>query len=95
MLETAGVFSEVLGRKVSYVQIPWDKALETQGKELTGMFRWLNDVGFNFNIDELRKIHAGLRRLKDESSRTGLEQISGEQRSKLRVEQKRRAIASP
>lgn len=71
MLETAGVFSEVLGRKVSYVQIPWDKALQTQGKELTGMFRWLNDVGFNFNIDELRKIHAGLRRLKDDLAAQG------------------------
>jgi uncharacterized protein YbjT (DUF2867 family) len=71
MLETASVFSEVLGRKVSYVQIPWDKALATQGKELTAMFRWLNDVGFNFNIDELRKIHAGLRRLKDDLAAQG------------------------
>jgi uncharacterized protein YbjT (DUF2867 family) len=66
MLETAGVFSEVLGRKINYVQIPWDKALETQGKELTVMFRWMNEVGFRFNIDELRKIHPGLRSLKDD-----------------------------
>ena len=65
MLETANAFSEVLGRKVSYVQISWDKALETQGKELTVMFRWLNEVGFSFNIEELRKIHPGLRSLKD------------------------------
>ncbi|MGH9704319.1 MAG: NmrA/HSCARG family protein [Candidatus Acidiferrales bacterium] len=66
MNETAAVFSEVTGHKVNYVQMPWDKALEIQGKELTVMFRWLNDVGFNFNIGELRKIHPGLSTLKVE-----------------------------
>jgi len=66
MDETAGVFSEVLGRKVNYLQIPWDQARETQGEELTTMFRWMNEVGFSLNIEELRKIHPGLRRLKDD-----------------------------
>lgn len=66
MDETAGVFSDVIGRTVNYVQIPWDKALETQGKELTVMFRWMNEVGFRFNIEELRRIHPGLRGLKDD-----------------------------
>ena len=72
MVETASVFSEVIGREVNFVQIPWNKALETQGKELTVMFRWLNDVGFNFNIEELRKIHPGLRTLKDNLVAQGL-----------------------
>jgi len=66
MNETAAVFSQVTGHKVNYVQMPWDKSLEMQGKELTMMFRWLNDVGFNFNIGELRKIHPGLRTLKND-----------------------------
>ncbi len=71
MIETAGVLGEVLGRKVNYVQIPWDKMLEAQGPELTIMFKWLNEAGFNLDIAELRKEHPGLRSLKDDLAAQG------------------------
>jgi uncharacterized protein YbjT (DUF2867 family) len=66
MLETARVFSEVLGRPVQYVQAPWERVRETQGEELTLMYKWFNTMGFNVDIAALRKEHTGLRTLKQE-----------------------------
>ncbi len=60
MLETARMFAQVIGRPVHYIQLSWDGFQRAYGKEMTIMFKWLNDVGYDANIPELRKEYPGL-----------------------------------
>ena len=62
MTETAAVFSRVLGRDVEHVQVPWDAFEEQAGEEMTVMYRWFEDVGYDADIAALREAHPGLQR---------------------------------
>ena len=63
MTETAEAFSRVLGRDVEHVQVPWDVFEEQSGEEMTVMYRWFEDVGYDADIEALRETHPGLQRL--------------------------------
>jgi uncharacterized protein YbjT (DUF2867 family) len=55
MTEIADTFSRVIGREVSYYQVPWDQFEEQIGEEGTLNFRWINDVGYEADIAALRQ----------------------------------------
>jgi uncharacterized protein YbjT (DUF2867 family) len=55
MPEIAETFGRVIGREVSYYQVPWDQFEEQMGKEFTVNYRWFNDVGYEANIAVLRQ----------------------------------------
>ena len=55
MTETATAFSRVLGRDVERVQVPWDVFEEQSGEEMTVMYRWFEDVGYDADIEALRE----------------------------------------
>ena len=63
MSEIAESFSRVLGRKVEYVQVPWEAFEEQAGEEMTVMNRWFESDGYQANIEALRREHPGLKRL--------------------------------
>src|ERR687889_130420 len=54
MTEIADTFGRVIGKEVSYYQVPWDQFEEQMGEEATANFRWINDVGYEANIAALR-----------------------------------------
>jgi uncharacterized protein YbjT (DUF2867 family) len=55
MTEIADTFSRVIGREVSYYQVPWDQFEEQIGEEGTLNSRWINDVGYEADIAALRQ----------------------------------------
>src|ERR687890_412140 len=55
MLEIAETFGRVIGREVSYYQVPWDQFEGQMGEELALMDRWFNDVGYEADIATLRQ----------------------------------------
>jgi uncharacterized protein YbjT (DUF2867 family) len=55
MPEIAETFGHVIGREVSYYQVPWDQFEEQMGEEFTVNYRWFNDVGYEANIAALRQ----------------------------------------
>jgi uncharacterized protein YbjT (DUF2867 family) len=55
MPEIAAIFSRVIGREIHYFQVPWDQIEERMGEELTVMWRWFNDVGYEADITALRQ----------------------------------------
>jgi uncharacterized protein YbjT (DUF2867 family) len=63
LTETAEIFSRVLGRPVVYAQLPWHRFLEQAGEEITTMYLWLEEEGYEADIPLLRKIHPSLLRL--------------------------------
>ena len=62
MVQLTQDFSKVIGRKVSYQQIPRDDFREQAGDEYADMYRWFEDVGYHAAIDRLRKEHSALQR---------------------------------
>ena len=55
MTEIAETFSRVIGREVSYYQVPWDQFEEQMGEEVTVNYRWFNDVGYEADIATLQQ----------------------------------------
>jgi uncharacterized protein YbjT (DUF2867 family) len=55
MTEIADTFSRVIGREVSYYQVPWDQFEEQMGEEVTVNYRWFNDVGYEADIATLQQ----------------------------------------
>jgi uncharacterized protein YbjT (DUF2867 family) len=58
MQQIADAFSRVTARDVKYVQVSWDqfeKNMGRMGPELTVMYRWFEEKGFHFNIEEVRR----------------------------------------
>ena len=55
MSEIAETFGRVLGREVTYYQVPWDRFEEQMGEEATLNLRWINDVGYEADIAALRQ----------------------------------------
>ena len=60
MPQTAEMFSRVTGRGVEYYQVPWDQFEEQMGEEVTVMYRWFNDMGYEADIAALRQEHPEL-----------------------------------
>jgi uncharacterized protein YbjT (DUF2867 family) len=55
MTEIAETFGRVIGREVSYYQVPWNQFEEQMGEEVTVNYRWFNDVGYEADIAALRQ----------------------------------------
>jgi uncharacterized protein YbjT (DUF2867 family) len=55
MLEIAETFGRVIGREVSYYQVPWDQFEEQMGEEFTVQYRWFNDMGYEADIAALQQ----------------------------------------
>jgi uncharacterized protein YbjT (DUF2867 family) len=55
MTEIAETFGRVIGREVSYYQVPWDQFEEQIGEEATLNLQWINDVGYEADIASLRQ----------------------------------------
>jgi uncharacterized protein YbjT (DUF2867 family) len=55
MPEIADTFGRVIGREVSYYQVPWDQFEEQMGEEFTVQYRWFNDLGYEADIASLRQ----------------------------------------
>jgi uncharacterized protein YbjT (DUF2867 family) len=53
-LQSAEVFSRVLGKPVRFRKLPMSIVRLFLGKEFYQMFRWFNEAGFQANIPELR-----------------------------------------
>ncbi len=60
MPEIAEAFGRVAGREVGYSQVPWDQFEEQMGEEYAVMYRWFNDVGYEADVEALRREHPGL-----------------------------------
>ncbi len=60
MPEIAEAFGRVAGREVGYYQVPWDQFEEQMGEEYAVMYRWFNDVGYEADVEALRREHPGL-----------------------------------
>jgi uncharacterized protein YbjT (DUF2867 family) len=55
MPQVAELFSRILDRPVTYHQVPWDEFHHQAGEEMTAMYRWFNDVGYQADIAGLRR----------------------------------------
>lgn len=55
MTDVAETFSRVLGKEIKYQQIPFEAFQQQAGEEVTIMFRWFENTGYNANINELEK----------------------------------------
>jgi uncharacterized protein YbjT (DUF2867 family) len=55
MTAIADTFGRVIGREVSYYQVPWDQFEEQMGEEVTVNYRWFNDVGYEADIAALQQ----------------------------------------
>jgi uncharacterized protein YbjT (DUF2867 family) len=60
MSETARIFGQVTGREVCYVQVPWDQFRQTAGYEITRMYEWFDQEGYEADIPALREEYLGL-----------------------------------
>jgi nucleoside-diphosphate-sugar epimerase len=50
----AETFARVIGRAVTYQQVPWEEYRKAAGDEYHDMFRWFEDVGYDADIQKLR-----------------------------------------
>ena len=60
MTEVAKNFSISLGKPVEFKEIPIE-VLRSNSKEMADMFEWFMNVGYKANIEEIKKIHPGLK----------------------------------
>ena len=57
MPEAGAILSEVLGKKIGFQTFPEDQALEAMGPDITKMFKWFDEVGYNVDIQGLETRH--------------------------------------
>ena len=55
MAELAEAFSRVSGREVRYQQVPWDQFEQQVGHEMTVMYRWFEERGYDIDIAAVRQ----------------------------------------
>lgn len=55
MTEIAAAFSQVLGRSVTYQQIPFEAFEQQAGEEVTTMYRWFERVGYAADLAQLQR----------------------------------------
>ena len=60
MVQLAETFGRVMGQRVEYVQVPWEEFREAYGEDLTVMYEWFNEVGYEADINTLRDEYSGL-----------------------------------
>ena len=60
MEEIAATFGGLIGRPVTYLQVPWDDFREQAGEEYTVMYEWFEDEGYEADVERLKEEHAGL-----------------------------------
>ncbi len=65
MDEIVKSFSNILNKKVSYQQIPFEAFQKQAGEEVTTMFRWFENVGYNADIKLLQNTFFKLSSLED------------------------------
>lgn len=75
--EMANEFGEVLGSHVAYVQTPIEQ-IRAFSEEWAIMTEWFNTTGYSADIAFLRKIHPGLKTLKDWIKKTGWLELAAE-----------------
>jgi uncharacterized protein YbjT (DUF2867 family) len=51
----AQLFTQLLGRNVNYVQVPWEQFRQQAGEEMMKMYRWFDEVGYHVDIVRLRQ----------------------------------------
>jgi len=54
LAELTTIMSEVFGRPVEHVQVPYDQFAEAVGHEIANMYRWFAEAGYDVNIEALR-----------------------------------------
>lgn len=55
MHHTCEIFSHVVGHTVGYQQMPWDQAEQQLGKDMTTMFRWFEEHGYEADLNYIRE----------------------------------------
>lgn len=60
MLGIAEMFGRVIGRKVDYAQVSWEEFRAAYGEDLTVMYEWFNEVGYEADIAALREEYPNL-----------------------------------
>jgi uncharacterized protein YbjT (DUF2867 family) len=60
MKQVAEGFGRVLAKPVQYFQVPWDEFEKQMGEELTIMYKWFEEHGYQVDIAALRAIHPDL-----------------------------------
>ena len=64
-LQIAETFSRVMGRSIRYRQMSWDTCRQTQGEELTLMYRYFDRFGMDGDPRYLKRWHPGALSLDD------------------------------
>jgi uncharacterized protein YbjT (DUF2867 family) len=54
MTDIAQKFGQKLGREITYQQVPWDQFEKRAGHEITVMYRWFEEHGYNTDIGAVR-----------------------------------------
>lgn len=60
MAELAEAFSRASAREVRYQQVSWDQFEQRAGHEMTVMYRWFEEKGYNVDIPAVRQEYHGL-----------------------------------
>jgi uncharacterized protein YbjT (DUF2867 family) len=71
--EYVDTFSTVMGRDITYTQLPLEQFLQTMPKPLRPLFRWYEDVGYTADVEALRKQYPQLVTLDQYLRATGWE----------------------
>jgi uncharacterized protein YbjT (DUF2867 family) len=56
MPEVAAVFSRILGKPVTYQQIPFEAFEQQAGEEMTIMYRWFENDGYHADLAQLQRL---------------------------------------
>jgi uncharacterized protein YbjT (DUF2867 family) len=65
MKQAVSLFSQITGSPVEFDQIPWAEYERAAGEEMTVMDRWIDNVGYNANINLVRSELADMLTLED------------------------------
>jgi uncharacterized protein YbjT (DUF2867 family) len=65
MPELAEVFSGILDQPVDYTRLGWDTYEQANGEEMTLMVRWFDEVGYNVDVEKLRREFPWMERFED------------------------------
>jgi uncharacterized protein YbjT (DUF2867 family) len=81
LADIARTFSRASGRDVRYEQVPWDEFEQQAGREMTIMYRWLEDNPSRVDIATVREEYSALttfdRWLEQNWSRSAVQHASG------------------
>jgi uncharacterized protein YbjT (DUF2867 family) len=69
--DIVATFARVIGRPVTYQQVPWNEYRSAAGDEYHDMFRWFEDVGYNADVPTLRREFAALTSFEEYLRRAG------------------------